>query len=91
MAIIDVTRQHDLGRERAREIVDGIGADLVRRYGVQTRWQGDTLVVQRAGIEGRIEVGEENVRMQARLGMVVGMLKDTIEQEIQKQFERHFG
>ncbi|HET7557915.1 MAG TPA: polyhydroxyalkanoic acid system family protein [Rhodanobacteraceae bacterium] len=91
MAIIDVTRQHDLGRERAREIVDGIGADLVRRYGVQTRWQGDTLVVQRAGIEGRIEVGEENVRMQARLGMVVGMLKGTIEQEIQKQFERHFG
>ncbi|HET6914125.1 MAG TPA: polyhydroxyalkanoic acid system family protein [Rhodanobacteraceae bacterium] len=91
MAIIDVTKRHDLGRERAREIVSGIGADLVRRYGVQTEWQGDTLLVRRAGIEGRIEVGEENVRMHARLGMMVGMLKGTIEQEIQKQFEKHFG
>lgn len=91
MAIIDVTKRHDLGRERAREIVDGIGADLIRRYGVQTRWQGDTLVVRRAGIEGRIEIGDEHVRMHARLGVMAGMLKGTIEQEIQKQFERHFG
>jgi len=91
MATIDMTRRHALGPERAREIVSEIGAELVRRYGVQTRWQGDTLLVRRGGIEGRIEVGDDNVRMQAQLGVMIGMLKGTIEQEIQKQFERHFG
>ena len=91
MATIDITRRHGLGRDRAREIASGIGEDLVHRYGVQTQWQGDTLLVRRAGIEGRIEVGDEHVRMHAQLGLMVGMLKGTIEQEIQKQFERHFG
>ena len=91
MATIDMTRRHALGHERAREIVSEIGAELVRRYGVQTRWQGNALLVRRGGIEGRIEVGDDNVRMHAQLGVVVGMLKGTIEQEIQKQFERHFG
>jgi len=91
MATIDMTRRHALGHERAREIVSEIGAELLRRYGVQTGWQGNTLLVRRGGIEGRIEVGDDNVRMHAQLGVMVGMLKGTIEQEIQKQFERHFG
>lgn len=91
MATIDITRRHGLDRGRAREIVEQIGQDLIRRYGVQTQWQGDTLMVRRGGIEGRIEVGDEDVRMRAQLGMMVGMLKATIEQEVGKQFERHFG
>lgn len=91
MAIIDVTRQHGLGRERAREIVGRIAQDLVRRYAVQTRWQGDTLLVGRNGIEGRIEVGDDSVRMHAQLGLLAGMLKGTIEQEIQKQFDQYFA
>ena len=91
MATIDITRRHGLGRERAREIVAQIGQDLVRRYGVQNQWQGDTLLVRRGGIEGRIEVGEQDVHMHAQLGVMAGMLKGTIEQEVQKQFEQHFG
>lgn len=91
MASIDVTRRHTLGRERAREIVERIGQDLVRRYAVQTQWQGDTLLVRRSGIEGRIEVGEDSVRMHAQLGMLVGMLKGTIEQEINQQFDQYFA
>lgn len=91
MASIDITRRHGLGRERARQVVERIAQDLIRRYAVQTQWHGDTLLVRRNGIEGRIEVGEDSVRMHAQLGLVVGMLKGTIEQEVQRQFERHFS
>lgn len=91
MAAIDITRPHGLGRERAREIVERIAQDLVRRYGVRTRWEGDTLLVGRSGIEGRIEVGEDSVRMHAQLGLMAGMLKGTIEQEIRKQFDQYFA
>lgn len=91
MATIDITRRQGLGRERAREIVERIGQDLVRRYAVQTQWQGDTLLVRRGGIEGRIEVGDDSVRMHARLGLMAGMLKGTIENEVQRQFDLHFS
>jgi len=91
MATIDIMRRQGLGRKRAREIVERIGQDLIHRYAVQAQWEGDTLLVRRSGIEGRIEVGDDSVRMHAQLGLMAGMLKGTIEQEIQKQFERHFG
>lgn len=91
MATIDMTRGHGLGRERAREIVERIAQDLVRRYAVQTQWEGDTLLVKRSGIEGRIEVGEDTVRMHARLGLMAGMLKGAIEDEVREQFDRHFS
>ncbi|MGN6314443.1 MAG: polyhydroxyalkanoic acid system family protein [Rhodanobacteraceae bacterium] len=90
MPTIDITRQHGLGRERARGIVERIAQDLIRRYAVETGWEGDTLLVRRSGIEGRIEVGEGSVRMHARLGLMAGMLKGTIEHEIQRQFDQHF-
>ncbi|HEX6612767.1 MAG TPA: polyhydroxyalkanoic acid system family protein [Rhodanobacteraceae bacterium] len=90
MATIDITRGHGLGRERAREIVERIAQDLIRRYAVQTQWEGDTLLVKRSGIEGRIEVGEDRVRMHARLGLMVGMLKGTIEDAVRRQFEQYF-
>jgi putative polyhydroxyalkanoate system protein len=91
MASIDITHRHGVGRERAREIVERIAQDLVRRYAVRTDWRGDTLLVRRSGVEGSIEVGEDSVRMRARLGLMAGMLKATIEQEVQREFERHFS
>lgn len=91
MAIIDITRRHDLGRERAREIVERIAQDIARKYGVQTRWQGDILHIRRSGVEGSIEVGDACVRMRAQLGLMAGMLKGAIEQEVQRQFDSHFS
>ncbi|HXS72885.1 MAG TPA: polyhydroxyalkanoic acid system family protein [Rhodanobacteraceae bacterium] len=91
MATIDITRRHNLGRERAREIVERIAAGMVRKYSVESSWEGDTLHIRRSGVEGRIEVGEDSVRMRAQLGLMAGMLKGTIEQEVQHQFDQHFG
>jgi putative polyhydroxyalkanoate system protein len=91
MATIDITRRHDLGRDRAHEIIEQIAQDLIRKYAVQTRWQGEALLVERNGIKGRIEIGDGSVRMHAELGLMVGMLKGTIEREVQRQFDQHFS
>lgn len=91
MATIDITRRHHLGRERARKIVEQIAQDMVRKYGVHTHWEDDALLVQRSGVEGRIEVGDDSVHMHAQLGMMAGMLKGTIEREVQQQFDRYFA
>lgn len=90
MATIDMIRNHSLGRERARVIVERIADTMQRKYAFASTWQGDTLNIRRSGVEGYIEVSENAVRMQARLGVMAGLLKGTIEQEIQRQFDEYF-
>lgn len=90
MATIDMIRNHTFGRERARVVVERIADTMQRKYAFESTWEGDTLNIRRSGVEGHIEVGENAVRMQARLGVMAGMLKGVIEQEIQRQFDEHF-
>ena len=91
MPAIDIQRQHDLGRGRAREIVADIAAAMQRKFAIDGSWEGDTLHVRRTGVEGSIEVGADRVRVRLRLGLMFGMLKGTIEDEIRRRLDQHFG
>ena len=90
MASIDITRRHQLGRERARAVTEEIVAELSARFQLQGTWQGDRFLIHRGGVQGEISVGEHEVRVRARLGLMYGMLKGVIEDEIRRQLDRHF-
>ena len=91
MANIDITRRHQLGSERARAIVQEIVEKLSQRFSLHGTWQGDRFLIRRGGVDGEIAVSEDDVRVRARLGLMYGMLKGTIEDEIRRQLDRHFG
>ncbi|MGH8212980.1 MAG: polyhydroxyalkanoic acid system family protein [Rhodanobacteraceae bacterium] len=91
MANIDITRSHRLGRARARVVAEEIVNGLSQRFSLHGTWEGDRFLIRRGGVDGEIAVGEEQVRVRARLGLVYGMLKGTIEDEIRRQLDRHFA
>jgi putative polyhydroxyalkanoate system protein len=88
MPRITVERAHSLGRQAARERAEQLAERLEREYGVARRWNGDTLELQRSGVEGRIEVGAEQVRVEVELGVLLapmsGMLQGKIEELLDK-------
>lgn len=90
MSSIDLQRPHTLGLQRAREIVDGVAAAMQRKFGIHSQWEGDALRIQRSGMDGRIEVSADNVRVHARLGLMLGAFKGRIEEEIAHQLDEHF-
>lgn len=91
MANIDILRKHRLGRVRARVVVEQIVDELSQRFSLHGDWQDDRFLIRRRGVDGEISVDEDEVRVRARLGMMYGMLKGTIEDEIRRQLDRHFG
>ncbi len=91
MAHIDITRRHQLGRERARAVAQEIIDKLSQRLSLQGIWEGDRFLIHRSGVDGEIAVTEDEVRVRARLGLMYGMLKGTIEDEILRQLDQHFG
>ncbi|MEO6968536.1 MAG: polyhydroxyalkanoic acid system family protein [Rhodanobacteraceae bacterium] len=90
MPSIDIQREHALGLERAREVVDHIAGALSRKFGIDGAWQGDSLRIKRAGADGRIDIAADSVRVRVQLGLVLGAFKSRIEDEIGHQLDEHF-
>lgn len=91
MPRIDIQRQHTLGPERARAVVEQIAGRMREKFGADTRWDGDTLHFTRSGVDGSIVVGAGDVRVAARLGMLLAPLKPMVEEEIRRKLDEHFA
>ena len=88
MARIDVQRPHSLGREVAREKAKQLAERLAREYAVRYSWNGDTLEFKRSGADGRIEVGEDRVRVQLNLGLLLSAMSSSIKREIEDVLDK---
>ncbi|WP_295467434.1 polyhydroxyalkanoic acid system family protein [uncultured Pseudomonas sp.] len=88
MSQITIERSHSLGLEGVRQKADQLAEKLTRDYGVACTWEGDTLKFARSGVDGRIEVAEDRVRVLATLGMMFSMLSGQIEKEIERKLDK---
>lgn len=91
MSSIDISRRHDLGMERARAIIERVAAAVSRKFSVDCVWEGNTLRIRRNGVDGRIDVSADSVRVHVQLGMMASMFKGTIEDEIRHQLDEHLA
>lgn len=91
MASIDIERRHTLGLAQARAAVEDVARRIAERFGIDYAWRGDALGFSRPGVDGAITVSEDRVHVGAKLGMMMGMLKTPIEQEIRRVLDERFG
>lgn len=91
MAKIDIRHDHALPASRARAAVEEVAVKLGRKFGLDYRWEGDTLHFVRSGVDGRIELLPRQVRVSARLGLLFSAMKGPIEAEIRRFLEQRFG
>ena len=84
MASIDIHHAHRLPHAQAREAVEQAIVTLGHRYGLDYRWEGDVLHFVRSGVDGRIALGPGEVRVTARLGLMLSAMKGTIESELER-------
>jgi putative polyhydroxyalkanoate system protein len=88
MANITIKRQHTLGRERARERVNEIAKSLQKQLNTTCKWQGDSMVFSRSGASGSLDVGEETIEVNVKLGMMLSPMKGSIQQAIEEQIDQ---
>jgi len=73
------------------ELAQQVAAALRTRFALQTAWQGDVLHFRRGGVEGGITLEVGQVHIHAELGLLLGFMQPTIEAEIRRQLDQHFG
>ncbi|NID06810.1 polyhydroxyalkanoic acid synthase [Luteibacter jiangsuensis] len=91
MAKIDIRRPHGTTMENARAVVEKVAGRMREKFGTEGTWQGDTLTFARSGVKGAIAVSPTDVHVTAELGMLLSPLRGTIEDEIRKKLDEHFG
>lgn len=91
MPSIDIRRPHALPLDEARAVVDQVAARMREKFGMESRWQGDTLAFSRPGVKGGIAVAAGEIRVSAELGLMLAPLKGMVEQEIRRKLDEHFG
>jgi len=91
MAHIAIAKKHALTHPKARAAAEKIAVDLNKRFDLDYAWKGDDIQFKRSGLTGALHVGKETVRLDCELGLMLSLLKPTIEAEVEKQFNKYFG
>jgi putative polyhydroxyalkanoate system protein len=88
MATVDITREHSLGKEKAKEQAQMMADKLAQKLDAKCAWEGDVLTFKRSGADGAVHVSDSDVRVVVKLGMMLtpmaGMVKGEIDKALQK-------
>jgi len=91
MSEIRIHRDHKLGLVRAREVAWAWAEEVERKFDMDcTVLEGetsDTVQFTRSGVKGQMIVAADHFDLSAKLGLLLGAFKGTIEQEIQKELD----
>lgn len=92
MAEIRIHRDHALGLKKAREIAWKWAEQVEQKFDMEcTVLEGetsDTVEFTRSGVKGELIVAADHFDLHARLGLLLGAFKSTIEGEIQKELDQ---
>lgn len=91
MSDISIRRRHALPIADARKAAEKVARQLEEDFDLAYEWQGHVLHFSRSGVEGTLHVTGEEVRIDARLGLLLGFLKGRIEAEVEENLDKLFG
>jgi len=87
---IDIHKSHSMRLEDAQRVADQLASDLSDRFSVNYGWEGNTILFERPGVNGEIDVDEQSVRVRARLAFLFTYLQPAVEREINRYLDEHF-
>ena len=91
MARINISYPHQRTLQEAREAAQTFAGKLQAKLGVESRWQDNTLLLERTGVNGAMSLSEGLVEVDLTLGMMLTPMKGQIETEINKQLARYLA
>lgn len=90
MADIELTRSHSLGLEDGRQAVERVAQRLENDIGVEYEWNGDTLLFDGQGADGKIAVEDDAVEVLINLSVFLRPMQSQLKAEAERYLDQHF-
>jgi putative polyhydroxyalkanoate system protein len=88
MTTIHITKSHQLDEETVRANVQELADMLADKLAAEYQWKKDRLVFKRSGANGFVRIGNQELEVEVKLGMLLTPLKGTIERTITDYLEQ---
>jgi len=88
MANIHIKRDHQLGVDEARKRVDRIANTIRDKLEADCSWNGDRLNFTRSGASGTVDVTNDAIEFNVKLGMLLTPMKGKIESTINEEIDK---
>lgn len=89
MASFRLTKQYTMPKAQLREAAAGFADNLERQHGVRTHWDGDSVRIQGAGVDGRLSFHDGLVDVSVKLGMLASAFRGVLRSEVQRYLDEH--
>ena len=90
MSKIHLRREHDLTPKAARKKVERVADVLATRFEAECEWNGDVLSITHPSVNGKVVVGKNDVVVEAKLGFLLAMFRDRIDEELVRILDKEF-
>lgn len=83
-----ITRSHNLGRDEARRRLDKVANTLSDQFSLRSEWAGDTLTFRGSSVNGRVDVDDESITLDVKLGFALKMMEPTVNRAIEHALDK---
>jgi len=91
MANIHIKRNHNLGLNEAKQRMDQIAGSLQDKLDAKWAWKGNQLSFTRSGASGSVNVADDSVEFNIKLGLMLTPLKGKVESAINEELDKALG
>lgn len=88
MSQISIRREHGLSPKAARAAADEMAGRLEEAFQLKSEWRGETLHFSRSGVQGTMTLERSALAIEAKLGLVLAMLKPRIEKAVHENLDK---
>lgn len=89
MAGFKISKPCTMPREDVREAAEKLAVQLERDFGVRSRWQGDTVYINGAGVDGCLCIEENQLDVSVKLGLMASMFEAPLRKEVQRYLDEY--
>jgi len=91
MAGFRLTKPYTMPKDEIREAAQGLATTLENTHGVRSRWEGDTVKIKGAGVNGRLSFENGLVDVSVKLGLLASPFQGVLKAEIQRYLDEHIS
>jgi putative polyhydroxyalkanoate system protein len=93
MATIDITRNHNLGIETAKQKAEVLANGMKDKLGIEWRWQGDNIKFDAPsgmakGASGTVSVAATTIRVEIDLPFLLRAMKGAVESKVNEKLDQ---
>jgi putative polyhydroxyalkanoate system protein len=84
-----MTKPYTMPKEELREAAQGLALSLEQQHGVRSRWEGDSVRIKGAGVDGKLTFHDNLIDVSVTLGLLASAFQGILKAEVQRYLDDH--